>query len=147
MKYYAAVHNLSTEDEEALWDFHASFDGGTVQKGMFINKATDKLDGAGHGVEEIEVGDYSKLVREAVLLVVRSNTFSDFRFPLCVFGVENMTLPCFAPLIKKAVRSIKKIIDDHNGVLRFLVCDSHHSHDRPLLELKSVDGIEFIPGK
>jgi len=147
VKYYVAVHDLSAEDEKALWDCQASFDGGTVEKGMFINKATDKLDGAAHGVEEIEVGDYDKLVKEAVLLVVRSNTFSDFRFPLCVFGVENMTVPCFAPLLKQSVRSIKKIMDDHNGKLRFLVCDSHQSHDRPLLEMENVDGIEFIPGK
>ena len=147
MKYYVAVNDLSPEDEEALWDFHISFDGGTVEKGIFINKATDILDGIAHGVETVKIGDQTKLVKEAMLLVIRSNTFSDFRFPLSVFGVESMVLPIFAPLIKKSVRSIKKYLMERNGVLRFLVCDSHSSHNQPLLELERIDGIEFVPGK
>lgn len=142
-----AIHNLSAEDEKALWDFHGSFDGGSLERGIFINKTNDVIDGAAHGTEKIKIGDTSKLVSEAILFVLRSNTYSDFRFPLCVFGVEKMTSAAFAPLLKRSVRSIKNYIEERNGVLRFLVCDSHQSHDKPLLEMKEVDGIEFIPGQ
>jgi len=146
VQYFVAVHDLNEEEEKALWDFHASFDGGSVEKGLFINKSTDVLEGAGHGVENIKIGDTTKLVKEAVLVVLRSNTFSDFRFPLCVFGIEKMDIPTFAPLIKRCIRSVKKYIVERKGLFRFLVCDGHSTHSNPLLAMKSIDGIDFLPG-
>ena len=110
VKYYVAAHGLSEADEAALYNMNVSFDGGGVEKGLFIDKATDHLQGVGHGVRTIKLGDDSSLVREAILLVLRSNTDSNFRFPVSVFGVESMNLKCFAPKLKKAVRSIKQFL-------------------------------------
>ena len=116
MDYFVATHGLAVQDEEPMWDMHACFDGGTLEFGLFVDKSTDILDGATFGTEEIAIGDEAKLVKEAILLTVRSNTQSDFRFPLCVFGVENMTLPVFKPKLKKAVRSIARFLSSHKVI-------------------------------
>lgn len=112
-----------------LLDSHASFDAIYLAKQIAYSKSLDMLVGASGdfidiGAESIE----NQFDCEGMLLYLRSNTFSDFRYPVGIMGMANSSSAELLAKVMPFLQNLKLLLSKYHGCLHFVVCDGHKSH-------------------
>ena len=110
---------------------HVSFDGVYLTKGLVFSKEEDLLVGpAGSFIDLTSDSILNQFDAEGVLLYLRSNTHSDFRFPVGIFALSSTSADDIQAAIQPLIEDIQRKISKYGGVLRATVCDGHASHQK-----------------
>ena len=129
MWVYIEQHNLPNSVIPLLLDCHISFDAIHIKQDIIYLKNTGQLIGLATDMLDLRKPIFQQLDSSGFLVVMRSNAFGSFWFPLAIIGmssesnenVQNGLLP----IIKDFVNYVHK----KQGKVHFAVCDGSSAHN------------------
>lgn len=122
--------NVPSNAKTLYFDMHASFDAIYLIQDAVYLKHKNKWLGFRSNFIDLTKPLSKQLDNEGFLISVRSNAFSNFRFPIAIYGMCGETgdqvKEALFPLIEDFNSYLKKL----GGKIHFVVCDAAHSHNK-----------------
>ena len=114
---------------KVLLQVHVSFDGVYLAKGLVFSKEQDMFVGpAGEFIDLNSDSILDQFDKEGMLVYLRSNTHSDFRFPIGIFALPKSSAETIQKSLQPLIEDLREKLLKYGGVLRATVCDGHASH-------------------
>ena len=91
-----------------------------------FNKSDDSFVGpAGQYIDLTAESILGQFDRDGMLIYLRSNTHSDFRFPIGIVSLPTSSAEAIQEALQPLILDLKKKLEKQGGCLRFTVCDGH----------------------
>ena len=128
MASFISVHDLPDGARALLLDCHLSYDACNVKQGLIYMKSSGTFLGMVADVLDFRKNIGSQLIQKGFLISLRSNPYSNFRFPLIITGVQTETSESIMEALMPLMTSISEYINSFAGKIHFAVCDGAPAH-------------------